>query len=284
MKIIILKGLPASGKSTWARQFCKENKSFVRVNRDDLRRMRGEYWVPEQESLITQWERTAVLGALISGVNVVLDSTNLNEKYLQQFKDYIIDNARVQVEFEEKVFDTSVEECIRRDAARPEAERVGEKVIRRMYDQYLKREVKYEENKDLPPAIIVDIDGTLAKMNGRGPFEWYRVGEDHVHDHIRTLVNILGLQTEYHIVIFSGRDGSCLPQTIAWLNMHGIYFDEIFMRPEGNNEKDSVIKKRLFEQHVRGKYYVVLDDRDQVVKMWRHELGLPCLQVAEGNF
>jgi hypothetical protein len=68
--------------------------------------------------------------------------------------------------------------------------------------------------------------------------------------------------------------------------MHGIYFDEIFMRPEGNNEKDSVIKKRLFEQHIRGKYYVdfVLDDRDQVVKMWRHELGLPCLQVAEGNF
>ena len=57
------------------------------------------------------------------------------------------------------------------------------------------------------------------------------------------------------------------------------------MRPEGNNEKDSIIKKRIYEDHIKGKFNVefVLDDRNQVVEMWR-ELGLTCLQVAEGDF
>jgi len=58
------------------------------------------------------------------------------------------------------------------------------------------------------------------------------------------------------------------------------------MRPEGNNEKDSIIKKRLYDQHIMGKYDIefVLDDRDQVVEMWRNQIGLTCLQVAYGNF
>jgi hypothetical protein len=57
------------------------------------------------------------------------------------------------------------------------------------------------------------------------------------------------------------------------------------MREEGNNEKDSIVKRRLFEDNIRGKYYIeyVLDDRNQVVDMWRN-MGLTCLQVAEGDF
>ena len=57
------------------------------------------------------------------------------------------------------------------------------------------------------------------------------------------------------------------------------------MRMQGNNEKDSVIKRRMFDNHIRGKYYIeyVLDDRNQVVEMWR-SIGLICLQVADGDF
>ncbi len=58
------------------------------------------------------------------------------------------------------------------------------------------------------------------------------------------------------------------------------------MREAGDMRKDSIVKKELFDQHIRGKYNVrmVIDDRDQVVDMWRNELGLTCLQVAEGDF
>jgi hypothetical protein len=59
----------------------------------------------------------------------------------------------------------------------------------------------------------------------------------------------------------------------------------LLMRPEGNMEKDAIIKERLFRQHIEGKFCVefVIDDRDQVVRMWR-DLGLRCLQVADGDF
>jgi len=57
------------------------------------------------------------------------------------------------------------------------------------------------------------------------------------------------------------------------------------MRPEGNTEQDALIKGRLFDGHVRERLAVVgvLDDRDQVVALWR-SLGLPCFQVAPGAF
>lgn len=131
-------------------------------------------------------------------------------------------------------------------------------------------------------AIIVDIDGTLAKMNGRGPFEWDRVGEDKVNDPVRLMVNLYPGK----VIIFSGRDGVCRPETFTWLVKNHIRFDELFMRPEGNNEKDSIIKRRLFDEHIAGKYEIefVLDDRNQVVDMWRKDLELTCFQVDYGDF
>lgn len=136
-----------------------------------------------------------------------------------------------------------------------------------------------------PKAIIVDIDGTLAKMNGRGPFEWLRVGEDLVKEPIKNIVNFYHYNG-FTVILFSGRDGVCRPQTEQWLRDNGINYLALYMRPEGNNEKDSIVKKRMYHQYIEAYLDVqfVLDDRDQVVEMWRKELGLTCLQVDYGNF
>lgn len=133
-------------------------------------------------------------------------------------------------------------------------------------------------------AIIVDIDGTLAKMTGRGPFEWSRVGEDRCNEPIKSIVN--SMAKAHKIIVFSGRDGVCLTETINWLIENRIHYDKIFMRPAGNNEKDSIIKRRMYDENIVGKYDVsfVLDDRNQVVDMWRKDLGLTCLQVDYGDF
>lgn len=138
----------------------------------------------------------------------------------------------------------------------------------------------------LPNAIICDIDGTLAHMHGRGPFEWSGVGEDIVDETIAQLLRILEMDFNPFIALFSGRDLSCHKETTDWLNGNHIPYSGLYMRPEGDNRKDSIIKRELFEKHIAGKYNVlfVLDDRNQVVDMWRNELGLKCLQVAEGDF
>lgn len=138
MKVLILKGLPASGKSTFAKQFVTEYSNWVRINRDDLRNMRGKYWLPEQENLITDWEQYLVLSSLKRGVNVILDSTNLNPKYLSELKLLILSSLHPVV-IEEKFFDTSLEECILRDSKRENP--VGEAVIRNFHNKYLKNDL-----------------------------------------------------------------------------------------------------------------------------------------------
>lgn len=132
-KIIILKGLPASGKTTWAKNFCNDNTDFIRVNRDDLRNMCGKYWVPSRENFITSLEQFTIKEALETGYNVIVDATNLNPKYSKWIDKIALKyNCKLEVKF----FDTSVEECIRRDESRENP--VGEAVIIRMYNQHLK--------------------------------------------------------------------------------------------------------------------------------------------------
>jgi hypothetical protein len=83
----------------------------------------------------------------------------------------------------------------------------------------------------------------------------------------------------------SGRDGSCRDITIKWLEDNNIKYDSLLMRAESDFRKDSIVKKELFDNHIKNKYFIeyVLDDRNQVVDMWR-DMGLKCLQVQEGNF
>lgn len=135
-------------------------------------------------------------------------------------------------------------------------------------------------------AVIVDIDGTLALRTGdRSPYDWQRVGEDDPNPPVIELVQTIHAAGQHRIILMSGRDESCRLQTEMWLDAQKVPFDELHMRPERNNEKDSVVKEDLYRRHVEGRYDVafVVDDRNQVVAQWR-EMGLTCFQVAEGDF
>lgn len=143
---------------------------------------------------------------------------------------------------------------------------------------------------ELPRAVLVDVDGTLA-LRGDGPdvrrfYDWHRVGEDAPNPAVVELVQVLAESGRYRIVVMSGRDGVCLPETVAWLAEHKVPYHELWMRAPSDNRKDSTVKRELYEQHVTGRYGVafVLDDRDAVVSLWRRDLGLPCFQVEYGDF
>lgn len=140
-KILILQGLPASGKSTFAKKFVKDKKDWVRINRDDLRNMRGDYWVPEQEDLITKWEVSCMELAMAKGFNIIMDSTNLNPIFVNRLLKTIYVWNNYTVDF--KVFDTPVEVCIERDAKRESP--VGAAVIHRMNNNFIKK--NHESNK-----------------------------------------------------------------------------------------------------------------------------------------
>lgn len=278
IKVYMTKGLPGSGKSTWAKKLVTDNPNkYKRINKDDLRDMLddGKY-SSDSEKFVLQVRDSLILMSIEKGKHVIIDDTNLATKHEERIKQLIKGKAELIIQ---DFTDVPLDICIERDLKRLSS--VGEKVIRDLYNQFLRKVDTYVEDKELTKAIIVDIDGTLASMSGRSPFDWSKVKEDTCNDVVKNIVN----NYTGEVIIFSGRDGICKEDTIDWLKLNNIKYTSIFMRDIDNNEKDSIVKRRMFEQNIRGKYYIeyVLDDRNQVVEMWR-DMGLVCLQVAEGNF
>ena len=132
-------------------------------------------------------------------------------------------------------------------------------------------------------AILVDVDGTLAHRVDRSPYDFEKVDTDTFDSVIGQIVN--SFSTSLNVIIMTGRPESARADTVRWLHLNGLHFDAIFTRADGDYREDSLVKYELYKEHVEPDYEVqfVLDDRNQVVKMWRDE-GLKVLQVAEGDF
>lgn len=283
----MLRGLPASGKSTWAReQVEKSGGNIKRVNKDDLRAMLdNSKWSKRNEKFVLDVRDIIVAEALDDDLTVIVDDTGFNPIHKTTLQD-IADTYGAG--FQTKFFDVGVEECIARDSKREKP--VGRSVIVSMAEKYLgyvsKPKTQYVAPQGATEAIIVDIDGTLAHGIGktRKPYEWHKVYTDTVDPIVRDLV--VTLSQTYDIILMSGRDSSCRDLTVDWLKDHDIPYDALYMRAQDDNRDDRVVKRELFDTHVKDNYDVrfVLDDRDRAVQMWRNDLGLKVLQVAEGNF
>lgn len=295
-KLLVLQGIPCSGKSTWAREFVSGKKDWVIVNRDSLRSMRGDYWIPEQEDFITVLEDYAVQSALKSGLSVIVDATNLNPKTISRLEIIATTHSAV---LETKLFKIDLKEAIRRDIIRGEKGgiSVGKKVIENFYYKYpivqdlVDDRYYLGQDEHKPKCVIVDIDGTLALRNGRNPFDYGKVLEDRFNHPVGKLLIHLDLDN-IEIIFVSGRENKTLEAgvtvmdlTSTWLGHFGCKGRQLFLRKEGDMRSDDIVKREIFEDHIKPNYNViaVLDDRDKVVKMWR-DLGLLCLQVYYGDF
>lgn len=289
MKFVMTVGLPASGKSTWAEQevLSKPAGQAVRVNRDLLRTMLhvDRFKGQKTERLVTAARDDLIEIFMADDVPLIIsDDTNLHPECEKTFRELcrLHDYEFVIQDFT----DVSVKDCIARDLKRTRS--VGSKVINKMALQYLS--VPYEPpvwDETLPNAVIVDIDGTVAKMNGRSPYDYSLVHTDLPHVPVVRLVQDLAIAGE-QIIFCSGREDSCRDETAAWLldNLGGwVENAPLLMRPSKDGRDDSIIKRELYEEHIEGNYNIrfVLDDRDRVVDAWR-AMGLTCFQVEAGDF
>jgi predicted kinase len=287
--LIMTKGLPASGKSTWSKEQVINGKGQIkRVNKDDLRGMIDSgKWSGANEKDILAVRDLIIRHYLTRGFSVIVDDTNLSPLHEKVLADIA---QGFEVPLEVKSFlHIPIMECIKRDLHREDS--VGERVIRRMFNQYLRPKTIYAPS-DKPAAIICDIDGTAAHMTDRSPYDYSRVFEDIPDPAVRELLYHYYVgrdpNDEQHattIIMLSGRPESARADTEQWLATHNFKYDYLHMRPDGDNREDSIVKQELFEKHIAQRYNVlfVLDDRNRVVDMWR-SLGLKCLQVAEGDF
>jgi len=130
-EVIILRGLPASGKTTWAREYCKELPVYCRVSKDDIRAMLGVTYSKNSEETVCAIRDKMIKTLIEAGYLVIVDDTNINPKHISTINMLCV---HLGVDCQVKDFDTPVDECIRRDAERVSP--VGDMVIRNMDEQW----------------------------------------------------------------------------------------------------------------------------------------------------
>lgn len=298
--IHLTRGLPASGKTTLARELvAASNGRMRRVNLDEIRAMldfntTGARLGRDHEETVLAIQDAAVLAAIRDGFDVVCDNTFLVSRLPNRLKRVVAGQARFALH---DFLDVPIEECIRRDAARDRS--VGEESIRSMAKRLGRPASRWtaEQLNDVPmpqpyvpdvskpKAVIFDIDGTLA-LSGhhRGPYDFDRCEYDALNEPVAQALNMYAA-AGFRVILLSGRSSEFREHTLRWLTKMDLGWHDLVMRAATDRRSDDIVKAELFDEHVRTQFncVAVYDDRDRVVALWRR-MGLTCMQVAYGNF
>lgn len=272
----------------------------MRLCRDDFRSMYFTYSnLPlHEEGMITEMIDSSIETLLRRRCNVLLDATHCKAEYLNHY----IEKFKYLADISFKVFEADAKTIAKRCEKRnKEIRKYIPTNVQRRYMKELdelkktfdfstrplqdNRVAVIEQNVSLPKAIICDLDGTLALMNHRNPFDASSCDEDELNTPVANTLKVFAREG-YEILLVSGREDRFREPTIRFLEKHDIPNYKLWMRQSKDFRKDSVIKSEIYEAEIKGKYFIeiVLDDRDQVVELWRKELKLPCFQVNYGSF
>lgn len=281
-KVVMMKGLPASGKTAKSLEYLAYG-NFVRLNRDDLREslFKGLDWSGKREKVVMKVQEAMADAALASGYNIVIDDTNLTLFHEKRWANVADIWGATFVEHE---METDYEECIRRDRQRDK--KVGDHVI---YQMAL-------ENDMLPlrDIIICDIDGTLADLTHRLHYvkgetkDWDsffdQVWEDSFRRDVWDQVRADATKYDAEVVFVSGRSDRTREDTRDWLDRHIGYGDfKLIMRQSWDRRDDTVVKREMYDKYLsRMRVVRVYDDRPRVIRMWR-DLGLDVVDVGTGE-
>jgi|GEM_PF-218036 len=283
-RLTVLVGPPGSGKS----QLASNCEGFVRVSQDD----QGK----EGHKLI-------FAEALSKGLDIVVDRMNFNK---EQRARYIVPAKEAGYEIVVKTlfvpYDICLERCLKRENHPTIKDEISAKAALRTFFSKFERPTEdegdtdfeyYNNNIEKQGCIIVDLDGTLCNIDHRlhhirteGKKNWKSFLDELVSDVPNLWCLELVNNMPWNIVFCSGRPDSHMPQTKSWLQHHvNRKHADLFMRSSNDFRQDYIIKEILldFEIHTRYDVLFAVDDRKQVVDLWRRR-GIVCLQCAPGDF
>lgn len=145
-KLLVLRGLPASGKSTYAIKWVNEDPEHrLRISQDSIRMMFGKYWLEDKvqlkkrESITNNINIELLKQCMFNQFDIVLDNMNLNTRTLSSIEDYVsyfnmkfVDLKAYKIEY--KFFKEPLNVLINRDSKRDKS--VGADVITNLYNKY----------------------------------------------------------------------------------------------------------------------------------------------------
>jgi len=296
MKITLTVGSIASGKSTWAKDQLKINNNLVIVSKDDLRALlHDSKFSKENESFVLKMRDEIIKNAILKNQDVIIHDTNLNKKHFNDIvkicKDF---NSNITIE--EKFFPITLDESLDRNSKRQGVARVPETVVLSMHKEWLKfktaipRNVvleKFNYEKFIPDsskeeAVICDLDGTLSLFeHHRNAYDASRCDKDSPNEPLVKILKQLR-DSKTRLIFCSGRMEKFKDPTVKFLDQHiGGQYD-LFMRKDGDQRPDYIIKYEIFNDHIRNNFNIkcVFDDRLQVCKLY-FNLGLNLFRYGD---
>lgn len=295
-KFVMLVGPPGSGKSTLSKQYIDEG--FTYVNQDLQGKEHLEVFV----------------AAVTLGENIVVDRMNFSkgqrDRYLSVAKKEGYETGIIVLH---QPYAVCFDRCMnRKDHLTIKDEKAARSALNTFFTKY-ERVSDDEANKVVriwpdgakPLAIICDLDGTLCDVTHRRHFVRKPEGErKDWHGFFLGMVDdtpnqwcadlLVAMSLSHHIVYCSGRPDSWRKETVAWLKKWNLFEFEnggpnydfhLYMRPRSDSRQDNIVKEILLDFEILTRFtpYFMIDDRKQVVDMWRSR-GYTCLQCDEGAF
>ena len=283
MKAILTIGVSGSGKTTWAKE---QNKRII--SRDDIRRQLlgvsydENLWECYTHNKILEQEVTRIVyqqidDAVRNKEDFIIADTNISSNARSKLTNLLQLKYRYDVEY--KIFDTPIYQCLEQNKHR--VDMVHDNVIWNQWHAMNCQGLIHEDIINNDNIVVCDIDGTVAKMTGRNPYDYSLVGTDLVRKEVAEAVLGLCERMDADLVFVSGRKGSCRDITEQWIIDNITDNFTLFMRQASDNRKDTVIKKELYDAFLKSKNIIaVFDDRPSVVDMW-NDLGLSVFAVAD---
>lgn len=262
--LIMCKWLPWSWKTTRSKkEVLKSNWKTKRINKDDLRSMLDacEYSKPNEKNILKTRDTLIKLYAE-QWYNIIIDDTNLAPYHEENLKEMA---SHLGLKFTIKEFNVPVDVCVTRDENRLIS--VGKDVIFSMYNKFVCKDVipNTEWKK-----VIFDIDWTLARMDGRSPYDYTAVDTDLPVQQVIKMLHLLS-EDHYDIVICTWRNAVCKEETEQRLLDNNIFYSEFYIRAADDTRKDYIVKKEFLEKIWKENVFAVFDDRPQVLRMRRDE-------------
>ena len=138
----------------------------------------------------------------------------------------------------------------------------------------------------MKPAILIDLDGTLAEVDHRtkdGKCDHTRIEDDEYNQAVREIIG--KFQDTHNIILFTARDSKWRDATKAWCWKKFIIFDKLLMKLPHHEGPNYLVKYQMYKEFIEGEYEVLfaIDDNNKVVEMFR-DIGITTFQIRNTEY